>query len=417
MDYSEAKVWLLGLGQKMAGYDLEKITKLIETDHLPITGLKAIHVAGSNGKGSTCAFISQILQEAGYKVGMYTSPNLIEPTERIKINGENIPEKKFAALAEHYKKIIGAHGLEASCFEVSTAMALRHFIDKGVDFAVVEVGMGGRLDATNVITPLISVITSISLEHTQYLGDSIEKIAAEKAGIIKERVPVVVANGNKGWEMIVKAAGRNSSEVIPVGWNVIESRVDGQEFDLLAPEKISGLKIKMVGLHQCENAALATAAILSLRKNGIDIRVPEKVVRKGLEKTLWRGRLEVVKRNPLVLLDVAHNPDGWEKLEEALKLFRYEKLFVVFGAMKDKDIAGAKSLLSNAQEVLVTMPGTERAEEPERIIEIIGKGKALVSVSAAIKEALAVAGKKDLVLVTGSLFVVGEAYRHFGIRV
>ncbi len=415
MDYEGAKQWLLSLGQNMEGYDLENIRRLVEVSRLPLERLKFIHVAGSNGKGSTCAFISQILQEVGYTVGMYTSPNLVEPTERIRVNGKNIAEKKFAALAGQYKKLIGKKGLEASYFEVNTAMAFRHFLDEEVDFAVVEVGMGGRLDATNVIKPLVSAITSISLEHTQYLGDTIGRIAAEKAGIIKERVPVVVAEGNRGWEEIVKAATKKNSKVVAVGWRVAESNSRDQKFDLLEPEKIPGLRIRMLGLHQCENAALACSAVIALRRQGF--AVPEAAIRKGLEKAFWPGRLEAVRKKPVVLLDVAHNPDGWEKLRESLTLFRYEKLIVVFGAMRDKDITGAKNLLSKAGIVFLTKPRVERAEEPENIRKIVGIGETGWEVPEAIEKALSVAGKKDLVLITGSLYVVGEACRHLGLKV
>lgn len=414
MDYKESKKWLLLLGQKMAGYDLEKITRLADVSGLPLERLRCIHIAGSNGKGSTCAFIAQILQEAGFRVGLYTSPDLVEPTERIKLNGKNIPEKKFTALAEHYKKIIEGRSLEASYFEVSTAMAFRHFLDEKVDFAIIETGMGGRLDATNIITPLVCVITSISLEHTQYLGDTIAKIAAEKAGIIKELVPVVAGQGNMGREEIVKAAAEKGSEVIFAGWAVVESNSGGQKFDLIGPEKIPGLEIKMLGAHQCENAALACAAIISLRRQGF--RVPENAMRTGLEKAFWAGRLGVIRKNPMVLLDVAHNPDGWKKIEEALGLFRHKKLIVVFGAMKDKDIAGAKELLSGADRIFLAKPDAQRAQEPAAIAKIVGTGEICPSVPDAIESALACAGKEDLVFVTGSLYVVGEAYRHFGIR-
>ncbi len=414
MDYNESVQWLLGLGQSMSGYDLAKIKELASASALNFGKLKAIHVAGSNGKGSTCAFISQVLIEAGYKVGLYTSPNLVEPTERIRIDGKNISERKFAALAQRYRKLIEEKSLSASYFEVNTAMALRHFLDEKVDFAVIEVGMGGRLDATNIITPLVSVITSISLEHTQYLGSTITKIAAEKAGIIKIGVPVVASRGNAGINVIEKTARGKNAKLVAPRFRIISSGSKGQELDLLAPQKITGLKLKMLGSYQCENAALATGAIITLQKSGFEI--PQKALRSGLEKTLWRGRLEMLRQKPGVLLDAAHNPDGWKKLGQALEVFPRKKLIVVFGAMKDKDIAKAKGFLSRAYRVLLAKPDVERAEEPENLAKILGKGNICASVGEAIESALAAAGKNDLVLVTGSLYVVGEAYRHFGIR-
>lgn len=414
MNYLKAKAWLYSLGQRMDGHNLSKIKRLVKHSNIDLGKLMAIHIAGSNGKGSTCAFVAQILQEEGYKVGLYTSPHLIKPTERIKVNGESISWKKFAKLAAYYKKIVEKHKIKASYFEVNTAMAFKHFLDEKVDFAVIEAGMGGRLDATNVMMPLVSVITSISFEHTQYLGETIEKIAAEKAGIIKEGIPVVFACNNAGGKVIQGVARKKRSDVVVAKWKAEKANNHSQKFGLLLPLKMGSLETRMLGSYQVENAAVAVAAVNALRQQGI--KVSEEAIRKGVRKTIWPGRLEIVRKRPLVVLDAAHNPDGWEKLCEALKLFRYKKLTIVFGAMKDKDIAGAKKLLSGADKLILTKAGIPRAERPEKIRQIICSGETSETVATAILQAMQGAARKDMVLVTGSIYLIGEAYRALKMR-
>ncbi len=416
MDYAQTKTWLGSLVIAMSGFDLGTIKKIVELSKLETGKLKAIHVAGSNGKGSTCAFISQILCEQGYKTGLYTSPHLIEETERIRVNGKDIPKKKFSELAQHYKKLIEKNSLKANYFEVTTAMAIKHFIDEKVDFAVIEVGMGGRLDATNILNGIVCAITSISLEHTQYLGNSVGKIAAEKAGIIKQGSTVVIAENNAGRQAIEAKAREKNAGMVYAKCENVKSGPEGNSFDLVSPENMRSLKTVMVGQFQCENASIAVSSALALRKKGFG--VSDESIRKGVQKTFWRGRVEVVRKKPLVILDAAHNPDGWEKLFEALGLFRHEKLLVVFGVMADKDISTLKELLGrNAAQVIITKSSSERAEEPERIREKLGLGEIIPDPQKAIIEAVRRAGKDDLVLVTGSLYIIGEAYRALKIKV
>ncbi|VVC00725.1 UDP-N-acetylmuramoyl-L-alanyl-D-glutamate--2,6-diaminopimelate ligase [uncultured archaeon] len=415
MDYRQSKEWLESLGTKMEGFDLETAKKLCKLSNLDLSRLKAIHVAGSNGKGSTCAFAERILREQGYKTGLYTSPHLVEPAERIQINGKKIPEKKFAILASRFRQIAEENNIPATYFEANTAMAFKYFLDEGIDIAVVEVGLGGRLDATNIIGPLVSVITSISLEHTQFLGDTIEKIAWEKAGIIKENSIVVAGEGNAGIKVLEEVARQRNSRIIYARYKTTSCTKNGNKFDLASPFEMKGLKMKMLGPHQVENASLAAAAVLALAEKGVEIS--EKAIRSGLAKAFWPGRLEIVRKKPIVLLDGAHNPDGWNRLGEALGIFRRKKLIVVFAAMKDKDISKAKRLLAAADGLILTKPEMERAEEPERIKEIIGFGKAVVPAEKAIAEAVSKAGKKDLVLITGSLYLAGTAYRRFKIKI
>lgn len=412
MNYAESVEWLESLPFAMTGFGLEKITGLAELSGLRLEKLKAVHVAGSNGKGSTCAFIASALMENGYKTGLYTSPHLMEPTERIQVNGKKISRKKFAGLATHYRAIDEENGMDASYFEIATAMAFKHFIDEWVDFAVIEVGLGGRLDATNIINPLVSVITSISLEHTQYLGDTIEEIAEEKACIIKEKSVIVLSKNNAGMKTVEEKALAKNSKVICAEWKQISCTAKGNEFNLLSPEKISPVKTGVLGSFQCENAAVALAALLALNEKGYKLSVQKTLV--GVRKARWPGRMQVLRKKPMVLIDGAHNPQGWETLAQELALFEYKKLFVVFGAMKDKEITKAGPLLEKAGWLAITKADNERAEVPGKIIEILGNGEIIVPVEKAVAAALEKAGKTDLVLVTGSLYVVGEALRRFG---
>ena len=416
MGYAESKRWLYSLKFAMKGFTLRNIERLLELAELDVSALKTIHVAGSNGKGSVCAFISSVLSEQGYKTGLYTSPHLIEPLERIKINGREISRAEFAALASHFKALMEENNVSANFFEAITAMALKYFIDEKADFLVAEVGMGGRLDATNVLHGIVCVITSISHEHTQYLGKTIEKISAEKAGIIKKGSIVVVAENNAGKKIIFEKAAELNCAVVEAKWETVFSGRDGQEFNLASPEKIAGIKIKMLGAHQIENAATAAAALGALRGKGF--RVSDESLRKGLEKTLWSGRLQKVQEKPLVILDCAHNPDGWKKLFEALKIFEYDKMFVVFGAMNDKRISVEfrKFMGKNADALILTKSDSFRAEEPENLREKIGFGVSEKKPEKAFARTLKKAGPKDLVLITGSIYLVGKACEFFGVK-
>ncbi|MAG18057.1 MAG: bifunctional folylpolyglutamate synthase/dihydrofolate synthase [Candidatus Diapherotrites archaeon] len=414
MNYKESKEWLYSLKFAMEGFKLDKTRKLAKLAKLDLTKLKTIHIAGSNGKGSTGAFIEFILKEQGYKTGFYTSPHLVEPIERMKINNKNISEKRFMQLTNYFRKLMAKNNFRANYFEVITVMAFKYFIEEKIDLLISEVGLGGRLDATNVLDGIISVITRISLEHTQYLGKNISKIAKEKAGIIKKRSTVIVAKNNPGLKQIQAKAKEQKSRIVYPNWIIKSSTNKGQEFELTKPEKILKLKIKMLGKHQCENAAIATATVISLRGRGFD--VSEKSIRNGLRKAFWNARLEIVKRNPIVLLDAAHNPEGWKRLFESLKLFKYEKLIVVFGAMHDKDINVFRKYLRKINSLIITKSDSFRAEKPEKLKKKLEKGNIIVPEEKAIKQALTEAGKKDLVLITGSIYVVGKAFEILKIK-
>lgn len=413
MSYSESKEWLFSLRFAMKGFDLKKIKKLIKYSKIDLQKLKTIHVAGSNGKGSTSAFISNILTEQGYKTGLYTSPHLVEPTERIRINGLKISQKKFTQLTNYYKNLMKRKKFNANFFEVITTIAFNCFYDKKVDFLVAETGLGGRLDATNVLDGIVNIITNISLEHTQYLGNSISKIAGEKAGIIKENSGVVISKSNSGLKAVQKKAKEQNAQLYYPKFKIKKASNKEQVFELLKPGKISNLKIKLIGSHQCENAALAVTAALALREH---YPVSNKAIKKGLLKTDWKGRVQKVKEKPLVILDSAHNKSGWEALFNALKFFKFKKVFIVLGTMEDKDTSFLKKKLKNHR-VFLTKIDFYRASEPKALRKKLGFGTIIQEPEEALETALKEASKKDLVLVTGSIFVVGKVFETLKLKV
>ena len=413
MSYSQSKEWLFSLTIAMKDFDLKKIKKLIKYSKIDTQKLKTIHVAGSNGKGSTSAFISKILTEQGYKTALYTSPHLVEPTERIRINGEKMSKIKFTQLTNYYKNLMKKKKINANFFEVITAIAFNYFYDAKVDFLVAETGMGGRLDATNVLDGIVNVITNISLEHTQYLGKTIPKITGEKAGIIKKNSSVVVAKSNSGVKTIQKKAKEQNAQVFYPNFKIKKSSNKEQIFNLLKPEKMSNLKIKMIGSYQCENAALAVTASLALREH---YPVSDKAIKNGLLKTVWKGRIQKIKEKPLVILDSAHNKSGWEELFKSLKFFKFEKVLVVLGTMEDKDIGFLKIKLKN-KKVFLTKVDFHRASEPKALRKKLGFGTVIHEPGEALKAALKEASKQDLVLVTGSIFVVGKIMETLKLKV
>ncbi|MBS3122157.1 bifunctional folylpolyglutamate synthase/dihydrofolate synthase [Candidatus Woesearchaeota archaeon] len=409
MNYNEILTSLYQRGFHTINLGLERIETLLKKLGNPEKNLKVIHVAGTNGKGSVCAMCTSILIEAGYKTGLYTSPHLVDFTERFKINNKNITKKRLVELFEQIKP----HITNETYFEIITAMAFLYFKQENVDIVVLEVGMGGRLDATNVVTPLVAVITTISKEHTQYLGDTIEKIAFEKAGIIKDNFKgncyVVVGESNAALNVIKKICKERNAK--------------------LSIAKPTTLKISLKGEYQKINAGIAIEAIKTLTHFGYNI--PNPTIIKGLLKTEWRGRLEFVERN--VIIDCAHNPNGIECLVNELNLLKeqhkFNKFQVVFGAMKDKNIKEMiKLLLPIASTFTLTTPKgdwingkwsmEERAEKPENITKFLKnlhfnqKNIYLIKTPFdALKKAKLLAKKDELVVVCGSCFLVGDIMR------
>jgi dihydrofolate synthase/folylpolyglutamate synthase len=396
---------------------LERIRETCKQLGNPQENYKVIHVAGSNGKGSTVTIIASILRAAGYSVGTYTSPHLSRFTERIAVDGKEIPETDVVRLFDEICEI--ECGEKPSFFEVTTAMAFKRFAEQNVDFAVIEVGLGGRLDATNIVKPAVSVITNIALEHTEILGDTLEKIAVEKAGIIKDGVPLVTATQNISVYNIFKERCKEKGcRMFRVGEDLKFERTGGnldrQEFSFSGLNDYEKLKLPLLGEHQLHNAAAAIGAIEALSLGGT--KISEKAVRKGLASIKWPGRLEIVQRNPLVVLDCAKDVLGMESLRKAVQdTFDYDKMTAVISISDDKKIGlMLEQILPITDRVIATRHRVRgRAVEPSVIVNMArksGKNAEVVDdVRGAVKKALKIAGKNDLVLVTGSVFTVGEA--------
>ncbi|MFH1190242.1 MAG: folylpolyglutamate synthase/dihydrofolate synthase family protein [Candidatus Omnitrophota bacterium] len=403
-------------------FKLDRMKRLCSLLGDPQKEVRAVHVAGTKGKGSTSAMIQSILKSSGFKTGLYTSPHLVSFRERIRIGDELIPEADVGDILDEIKPAVDAMGGdEPSFFEIYTALAFLYFRTKGADFAVYEAGLGGRLDATNVVDPLVNVITPISYDHTAILGDTLEKIAHEKAGIIKSGdICVSAPQDPRALRAIAKACKEKDAELILVGRDIKydeESADDEREVFSVTGlfGKYESLHMKLLGSHQVMNAATAIGAVEAMRLSGVS--VGSGAVRRGIGSAVWPGRLEVVrKRSPRIILDGAQNAASADALQRSIrKLFKYGKLILVLGVSKDKDIKGIlKELVPISDLIILTRSEiVERAMDPEAIRALITPKSKAVAVTQDVGDALALglskAGRSDLVLVTGSLFIVGQA--------
>ncbi len=392
MNYRESVKYLFSrelFGMKLG---LDNIRGLLCDLGNPQDSFKSIHVAGTNGKGSTCAFIASILEKQGYKVGLYTSPHLVDFRERIRIGEKLIPKKDMARLLGTIKPLVRTH----TYFEITTALAFLYFKEQGVDFAVVEVGMGGRLDATNVIDPEISVITNVSFDHMHHLGDTISKIAYEKAGIIKPGADVVTAAKGDALKVIRKTCKEKGCS--------------------LHVSKEMKIRNGLNGEFQNKNVSLAIKAAEVLRGKGH--MISEKSIKDGIRKARWPGRLEFLGKN--ILLDCCHNPDGAKILSYEMKKIRksYGKVCLILGIMQDKDIGGVcRPIEQLADEIVLTRARIKRAASPEVIATFL-KRKPVIKkdIKEAIGYAKKIAGKKDLIVIAGSIYLAGEAYSALGLK-
>jgi dihydrofolate synthase/folylpolyglutamate synthase len=398
-------------------FDLRRMDILLKRLGDPHRGLRSVHVAGSKGKGSTSAMIAAGLQAAGYRTGLYTSPHLVTLRERISVDGRPILKRELAEVMKKLKPAADETDREATygeltTFELLTAAAFLHFHDKGVDCQVLETGLGGRLDATNVVTPELCVITSISLDHTEVLGDTIAQIAGEKAGIIKPGVPVVVSPQTaEALEVISRACLQTGSRLVSVGqevsWQCTGHSLSGQSLAVKGIRELYNLTIPLLGSHQMENAATAVAALEMLG-------VPKGSIVAGLAATRWRGRLQVLRRRPMLVVDGAHSGDSAAKLRQALAdYFHFDTLVLIIGTSADKDLAGiAAELAPLDARVIATRSRHPRATDPERVASEFSRRGAVAEVSSgvgeAVAEALRGASNTDLICATGSLFLVGE---------
>lgn len=427
MNFREALDFLHNLTKFGFNFGLERIEELLRRTGDPHQKIKVIHVGGTNGKGSTSAMIASILKEAGYKTGLFTSPHLHSYCERFRINGEEISQGKLAScltmLRPHLEKMVEDGFEHPTEFEVSTALAFNYFYEENVDFLVLEVGLGGAIDSTNVVKPMVSVITNVAMDHMDYLGNTIKKIASVKSGIIKEEVPAVTAADElEALKVIREKCREKHSFLTEVGrdvtWRIISSSASEQMFNLYSPvREYCNLKIKLVGAHQVVNAATAVAVIEALGTYDYDI--PEKAIRNGLAGSFWPARLEMVNLSPRVLLDGAHNLHGAVSLEHALKeVYSYKGLVLVIGMLGDKErekVVARLAPLSKA--VVVTKPNSPRAGDWYRIAEearkYVNEVHLIEDIKQAVQKGMSLAETDDLVCVTGSLYMVSEAREMF----
>lgn len=386
--------------------DLHNITRLCEITRQPQKDLKCIHVAGTNGKGSVTHLLASILQEQGYKVGIFVSPHYKDYRERIKINGQFISKKFVAAfISEHFESF---KNVNASFFEMTTVLAFAYFKKEQVDVAVIETGMGGRLDSTNIITPILSVITNISLDHQQFLGDTPAKIAVEKAGIIKTHIPVVI--------------GESTTETKPVFLNRSKQMQSPVYFAGRPPESYSSL---LPGPYQKKNIATVLKAVEVLKKTGF--KISESSVKKGIKNvvsnTAFIGRWMLIQKNPLVIFDSAHNEAGLNEVVKELRRLMKQRLpeanqrrkpqiHFVYGTVNDKDLSACLSLLPPKAVYYFCKADIPRGKDAGELMreaaEFQLKGRAYSSVKTAYQAAMKAAGKNDVVIVAGSIFVVAE---------
>ena len=453
MSYSETIRYLYGLRKQGIKFGLDNITRLLSELNDPHKSFPSVHVAGTNGKGSTSAIIASILQTAGVRVGLFTSPHLVSFTERIKIDGVEITENEIVQLASEIKEIVsGIDDFSPTFFEVVTAMALLYFEREGIDAAVIEVGMGGRLDATNIIAPEVSVITNIGYDHKEFLGNTIREIAYEKAGIIKSGIPVVTAHQEpEVREVIEKKAGEQQAELYIYGKDfsstLKKEDMSGICFDYRNDSLVlHDLFLPLSGEHQMQNASVAMKAIELLAKKSTCRFSLDSFIREGLKRVRWPGRLELIHEDPPIVIDGAHNPAAAIALSRTLRnifLRKHKKIIMVLGIMDDKDISGVmKPLLPLASEIILTSASYSRAASPEKLANIAASlGFHNVRTSFFLKHALGMAIRiastaKDqdstgaeqpdtlpftprplpVILVTGSFYTIGEAKEVLGQR-
>jgi len=398
-----------------ADFHLDRMFALMESMGNPQKKYPIIHVAGTKGKGSVSALCASALKAAGYKTGLYTSPHLLDFVERIQIDGEPISHKQLVELVDEIKPHV-AKIEKLTTFEITTALAFLAFAKYNVTAAVFEVGLGGRLDATNIVTPNVSVITSLSYDHTAVLGNTLTLIAGEKAGIIKKNIPVVSSpQKDEALEVILRVVKSLDSEFTLVGKDVkfefVESSLSGQRL------QVEGLKldIPLLGKHQIENAVTAYTA---LKKSGI--KISDEQIQDGFANVKWRARFEIARLNPTVIFDSAHNEDSFVRLSQTLEEhFPNQKVYLIFGASEDKNILNMFAALKpKIEKIIATKADHPRALEAERILELAEqaeiKSEAVTAVKEALKRALELSSKDgSIVLSAGSMFVTAEVMREW----
>ena len=425
MTASEAIEYIHSVSWTFCKPGLERISVLCEALGNPEDKLKFIHVAGTNGKGSFSSMLDSSLREAGYRVGLFTSPYILEFNERIRLDGKNIPDEELARITQRVKKIADKMDESPTEFELITAIGFQYFAEQGCDYVILECGMGGRLDSTNIVkTPILSVITGIALDHTAFLGDTVEKIALEKAGIIKENIPVLFCGEDQSAADIIEAVAneRGARFIRPDGEPKVNSQtLDGTVFDYLGYEDV---KINLLGSYQIKNARNALCALEILKEQGVSF--DKEQIKRGLLKAKWPARFEIIKDEPLMIFDGGHNPEGVEAaIESVKKYFGDAKLNIITGVMADKDYHYiAKKISEVAGKVYCLTPDNPRALKSEEYARVFGslgvEAEAFASVEAAVKTAIEERGDSGDgdksapagILCLGSLYMYCEVVKH-----
>ena len=427
MDYDATLEHLYRLERFGIKLGLDNIRRLLSLLGDPHRGLKVLHVTGTNGKGSVCAYAASVLEKAGYRVGLYTSPHLVRFNERIQVNRTPITDddvlRLWSGMQPAIRAMTAARAIDhPTFFEVTTAMAFEYFHERQVDIAVIEVGMGGRMDATNVVDGLVSVVTRVDLEHTEHLGKTVSRIAREKAGIIKptsravtvaqSALPVIEARCRELHAPLTVVNRDVRAERGGSDWRGQDIRIRGSfgEIDVRTP---------LLGTFQVENVALAVAALVDLRGAGFSI--PLEAIRRGIATARWPGRLDLIRERPSILVDCAHNRPAAEALAGAITdLLPGRKVLLVVGILNDKDLAGMAAALGPlASRVYACRPKTHRAfdgEEVARVFRLHAESVSIPSVRDAIDASIRGAGSDDIILITGSIYTAGEALDHLGVR-
>lgn len=406
--------WLYGMGRFGMKLGLERIRAILKELENPQENYEILHVGGTNGKGSVCHFLGNVLKEAGYKTGVYISPHLQDYSERIAINGKRISKKDLSRILSRIRAIVEKMDIEATFFEISTALAFQYFYEKRVDFAVIEVGLGGKLDATNVVNSLVSIVTNVELEHTDVLGNKIEEIAIDKASIIKNRA--VTASKGRALRVLKDVCNKIRVPLKIVGEDIKWKRIKKKRF-IIEGDKNYEIATILNGEYQGENIANVIAAIEFLEEYGFNI--PKDAIHRGIYDTILPGRLEL---NGNILLDGAHNPAGMLSLKKALGDFDYDELIILLGILKDKDISKmVKIIVPMANHIIITKVKNPRGCEPEKIAreaELVSTTKIIIkeTVPESIEFARSISNKNDLICICGSLYLVGEARNYLGLK-
>lgn len=424
MNYNDAMNYIQQVGNFGSNYGLERTNKLLDFLGNPHKDMKFIHIAGTNGKGSITSMVTSLLRGKGYKVGMYTSPYLEEFEERIQINGSNIPKDILGKLMDKVKyavdRVVEEGFSHPTEFEIITCLMFLYFYEEEVDYGVIEVGLGGRLDSTNVITPIVSIIASISLDHTNLLGNTIHEIAGEKAGIIKKNIPVVVyPQEEEAYKAIFNKAKEMNSKIIDVNFK------DGELMDILYEDKIYQyikakfmdrvieLKLPLLGVHQINNLLVALKAyeIICEKEN---LEIVEEEIKSSISNVEWIGRLEVMNINPQIVIDGAHNIQGIKGLSyNVKKYFKYKNIYLLLGILADKQVEEmVKEITPMAKKVYALTPHSDRAELALDLKKVIDKYNnsciAIEDYNEALNLAISEADKEDLILISGSLYMIGD---------